>query len=364
MDDDSASSIVGERKLLHRHYAFGLGIRSDLQLPELAQDLLAATLDGGAVPEITIDEGSHHDWPEIQPSPHSTPTLVMAPGDWRLELEGVGWFRAWDGNRLSWERWDDSVSDRDVRTFLVTSGLGALLIQQGALVLNATTLVRDGKAVLLLGSPATGKSTLAWCLLQQGWQLLSSELSVVDAEGLVWPGLQHLKLWHDTAVALDLDWPNLPLVRRGLKRYGLSRSELPVAMDPTHLALIYSLSRRKPTNQKSEKEKPKEDPISNVEDATNSSEQQLLRAWARKSDREALLTLRNQAYQPRFYRAMEQEASLFLQASHLLKRVPVHSLNIPDGITKMRNASEGVDLFNPVSLFRQEETLAAVEIEA
>ena len=352
------------RSPLHRYYAFGLGIRSDLQLPELARDLSAATLDGGVVPEITIAEGSHHDWPSIEASPHSTPTLAMAPGDWRLELEGVGWFRAWDGNRLSWERWDDSVSDRDIRTFLVTSGLGALLIQRGALVLNATTLVRDGKAVLLIGSPTRGKSTLAWCLLQQGWQLLSSELSVVDSEGLVWPGIQQLKLWHDSAVALDLDWQNLPLVRRGLKRYALGPADLPVASDPTPLAFIYTLGRRKSTNHRSEKENPKDDSNTNQEDESSSSEEQLFRAWARKSEREALLTLRNQAYQPRFYRAMEQEASLFLQASHLLKFVPVHSLNAPNGITTMRNASEGVDLFNPDSLFRQEETLAAVEIEA
>ena len=51
------------RSPLHRYYAFGLGIRSDLQLPELARDLSAATLDGGVVPEITNAEGSHHDWP-------------------------------------------------------------------------------------------------------------------------------------------------------------------------------------------------------------------------------------------------------------------------------------------------------------
>jgi hypothetical protein len=246
----------------------------------------------------------------------------------------------------------------------VTSGLGALLIQRGSLVLNATTLVRDGKAVLLLGSPTRGKSTLAWCLLQQEWQLLSSELSVVDSEGLVWPGIQQLKLWHDTAVALDLDWQNLPAVRRGLKRYALGRSELPVAVDPTHLAFIYTLGRRKSTNHKSEKENLKDESNANQEDESSSSEEQLFRAWARKFERAALLELRNHAYQPRFYRAMEQEASLFLQASHLLKRVPVHSLNAPEGITKMRNASEGVDLFNPVSLFRQEENLAAVEVEA
>jgi hypothetical protein len=349
---------------MHSYTAFGLRISSDLQLPELAQDLAAATLAGDAVPEISIAEGSHHDWPAIQLSPHSTPTLAMAAGDWRLELEGVGWFRAWDGTRLSWERWDDSVSNRDVRTFLVTSGIGALLIQRGALVLQGTTLVREGKAVLLLGFPASGKSTLAWCLLQQGWQLLSSELSVVDAQGLVWPGVQQLKLWHDSAVALDLDWQQLPLVRRGLKRYALGPADLPVAADPTPLAFIYGLGRSKRANHKSEKEKPKEGPITTVEDASSSPEQELFRAWARKSEREALLKLRNQAYQPRFYRAMEQEASLFLQASQLLKRVAVNELIAPDGITTMRSALEAVDLFNPEAIFREEEPLAAEEVEA
>jgi len=288
----------------------------------------------------------------------------MSPGDWRLELEGIGWFRAFGGRQLSWERWDDSVSDRDLRTFLVTSGLAALVIQRGGLVLHGTTVVREGHAVLLLGSPASGKSTLAWCLLQKGWQLLSSELTVVDAHGLVAPGIQQLKLWHDSTVALDVDWQKLPPVRRGLKRCALGSSELPVAVDPTPLALIYDLGRRKPTNLKSEKENLKDDSNANQEEESSSSEQQLFRAWSRKSERGALLTLRNQAYQPRFYRAMEQEASLFMQASYLLKRVPVHSLNAPDGITTMRNALEGVDLFNPESLFRQEEHLAAVEIES
>lgn len=349
---------------MHRYTAFGLGIRSDLQLSELTQDLATANLAGGVVPEITIEEGSHHDWPAIEPSPHSTPTLSMLPGDWRLELEGVGWFRAWNGNRLSWERWDDSVSDRDVRTFLVTSGLGALLIQRGALVLNATTLVRDGQALLLLGSPTRGKSTLAWCLLQQGWQLLSSELSVVDSEGLVWPGIQQLKLWHESAVALDLDWQNLPLVRRGLKRYALGPADLEVAAVPTPLALIYDLGRMQSSNQIKEAAKPKEDSTANEDDEPRSPEQLLFKAWARKSERAALLTLRNQAYQPRFYRAMQQEASLFLQASHLLKRVAVHELRAPDGITMMRKALEAVDLFNPDSLIEAAEPLATTEGEA
>ena len=75
--------------------------------------------------------------------------MQLAPQEWRLELEGIGWFRATGGDRLEWQRWDDSVSDRDIRTFAVTSGLGALASQRGALVLHGTALERDGEAELV-----------------------------------------------------------------------------------------------------------------------------------------------------------------------------------------------------------------------
>jgi hypothetical protein len=163
---------------------------------------------------------------------------------------------------------------------------------------------------------------------------------------------------------LGLDWQQLPLVRRGLKRYALGPGDLEVAADPTPLALIYGLGRMQSTNQKKEAAKPKEESTANPEDEPRMPEQVLLKAWARKSDRAALLTLRNQAYQPRFYRAMQQEASLFLQASHLLKRVAVHELRAPDGITAMRTALEAVDLLNPDSLLEAAEPLAATEVEA
>jgi hypothetical protein len=106
----------------NRYSAFGMEISSDLGLPELP--LTAAVGE----PSVWIQAGDREHWPQIVPSPHSTPTLQIAPGEWRLELEGIGWFRAADGQRLEWQRWDDSVSDRDLRTCLVSSGLGALAI--------------------------------------------------------------------------------------------------------------------------------------------------------------------------------------------------------------------------------------------
>ena len=332
------------RKLLQRFTGYGLGIGSDLNLPELPRVPSSETLGViTAPPDITITESSHRDWPLLEASPHSTSTLAIGPYDWRLELEGVGWFRAWNGNRVCWERWDDSVSDRDVRTFVVTSGLGALLIQRGALVLNATTLVRDGKAVMLLGSPVSGKTTLAWCLLQQGWQLLSSELSLVDSQGLVWPGLQQLKLWHDSAVALDLDWMHMPLVRKGLKRYALLPPQLPVADQPVPLAVIYGMGGRL------EEPHPMEAALEDEMEPTMPKEGKV-RAFHLESQRAALLRIRNQAYQPRFYRAMGQEANLFLKASSLVQQCGGYLLKVPEGIARMRQAVEAVDLLDPEAL--------------
>jgi len=133
-------------------------LKSDIALPDLAE----INEESPETEYIEIRNTDHTAWPLLlDPNQHSTPGITMAPREWRLELEGIGWFRATNGQTLEWERWDDSVSDRDIRTFLVTSGLGALAIQRGELVVHGTALERDERAIALLGHPTTGKSTLA-----------------------------------------------------------------------------------------------------------------------------------------------------------------------------------------------------------
>ena len=317
----------------HRYCALGAEISSDLVLPELTVSESTITA------LVQIQQGDHRQWPILEPSPDSTPTLQLAPQDWRLELEGIGWFRATGGERLEWQRWDDSVSDRDIRTFAVTSGLGALAIQRGALVLHGTALVRDGEAILLLGHPAAGKSTLAWCLLQDGWRLLSSELVAVGSDGMVQPGIHQLKLWHDAAVALDLNWAQLPPVRKGLKRYALLAEELNCVPQATPLRLIYALNRAKGD--------------SGQEDDAESGdgiEKVSLKASRNLSQTTALMRLRNQAFHARMYRGMDAEAQLFIQAAALARTVPLHALVVPDGIKAMAESLKKVDLMQPESM--------------
>ena len=77
-------------------------LESTLALPELMP--ADAVPLAGSEPLVEIVEADHQQWPTLQVSPHSTPTLQLAPQEWRLELEGIGWFRATSGERLEWQR--------------------------------------------------------------------------------------------------------------------------------------------------------------------------------------------------------------------------------------------------------------------
>ena len=325
---------------LNRYCALGAEINSDLVLPELQPS------DSACEALVQIQQGNQGEWPPIKPSPHSTPTLQLAAQDWRLELEGIGWFRATSGERLEWQRWDDSVSDRDIRTFAVTSGLGALAIQRGDLVLHGTALERNGEAILLLGHPTAGKSTLAWCLLQEGWHLLSSELVTIGSDGMVQPGIHQLKLWHDAAVTLELNWAQLPPVRKGLKRYALVAKDLTCMPQPAPLRMIYALNRAKEDSGKGV------DIEKKIE-----MEKVSLKASRTFSQTNALMRLRNQAFHARMYRGMGAETQLFMQASSLARTVPLHALMIPDGIKKMAESLKEVDLLQPESMQERRENI-------
>ena len=322
------------------YQALGMHLETSLVLPELIQ--AAPSVERESL--VQLVEADHRQWPMLQASPHSTPTLQLAPQDWRLELEGIGWFRATGGERLEWQRWDDSVSDRDIRTFAVTSGLGALAIQRGALVLHGTALERDGEAILLLGHPAAGKSTLAWCLIQEGWRLLSSELVAIGSDGVVQPGMHQLKLWQDAAMALELNWAQLPPVRKGIKRYSLVAEEITCMPQPTPLRLIYALNRAKEDSGKED-----------FTEAEDEKEKVSVKASGNFSQTTALMRLRNQAFHARMYRGMDAEAQLFMQAAALARTVPLHALIVPDGIKAMAESLKKVDLMQPESMQQRRE---------
>jgi len=73
----------------------------------------------------------------------------------------------------------------------LAQGAGPRVAFHGALV------TRAGIAVLILGAPETGKSTLALALWQRGWTLKSDDLALVEGDtALAWPGPRRVSVRH------------------------------------------------------------------------------------------------------------------------------------------------------------------------
>lgn len=293
--------------------AFGLQWRSDdLAIEELPE--LLTESGQSAAGEVVIASETLSSWPDLPPGPHDTPFLQMKRGDLRLTVEGIGRFRITNGTRIAWYPEHAGVSDQDIRTFLLGSAVGALLIQRGMLVLHGNALEKNGQAIVCMGHSGAGKSTLAYALMQQGWRLLADDLVAVTPQGMVLPGIPRIKLWHDAAKAFGLDPDTLPPIRHAMHKYLLMGEAVQRAPDAASLQALYLIHQRR-------------------NDASDPDAGRITRIVSEKA---AALRLRNQAFRPRFVRGLGQEGPNFMALARLQTSVPLAVLPLPTGVAAMQ----------------------------
>ena len=299
--------------------AFGLLWSSpDLPLPELA---VAEQWEVGQ-PTVRLCREQSAAWPPLPAGPHDTPFLQMTRGDLRLQVEGIARFRIHGGDRIAFEPWHGEGNPRDLRTFLLGSAVGAVLIQRGMLVLHGNALEHEGRAIVGLGHSGAGKSTLAYALMQQGWRLLADDLVAITPAGLVLPGIPRIKLWHDAAQSFGLDPEALPEIREGMHKYVLMGEAVRRGVEAVPLQALYLIDHSAPD---------RDDPDG-------------ARITRIVSQKEAALALRNQAFRPRFVRGLGQEGPNFIALAQLQKRVPLATLPLPPTIAAMRSRLTQWDL--------------------
>ena len=301
--------------------AFDLLWRSKgLEIPELP--VAAGDRGCGDGPLIEISQEDPGQWSELPAMAHDTAFLQMTHGDLRLTVEDIGRFRITGGDRVAWHREHPGVNDQDIRTFLLGSAVGALLIQRGILVLHGNALEKNGQAIVCMGHSGAGKSTLAYALMQQGWRLLADDLVAVSPDGLVLPGIPRIKLWQDAARAFGLDPATLPPIRQGMNKYLLMGDAVQRATKAVPLRALYLIHQRH-------------------HDTIDGEEARITRITSQKI---AALRLRNQAFRPRFVRGLGQEGPNFMALAMLQRRVPLATLPRPTGIKEMQTWLEEQDL--------------------
>jgi hypothetical protein len=96
------------------------------------------------------------------------------------------------------------------------------------------------KAVVFAGRSGAGKSTLTAAFNLQGYDLLADDLSVLDGQGRVQPGIPHIKLWDDAARSLGLATAEMTRIRLQVDKYA-HRVEGRFCSEPLPLAAVYIL---------------------------------------------------------------------------------------------------------------------------
>lgn len=188
---------------------YGLTLHSELPLPELRVD------SGQAEINIQLGKVPIHlpDAQLITPGYMANATATL------VQLDTIGRCLAIEGHTLIVEP-ANGVDERSLRTYVLNTGLVALLQQRPVMVLQSSAIRWNDAAVLFAGIGAVGKSTLAALFADQGSSILTDEVAVITSDDknrpVVQPGYPALKLWPDTLARLKSDWPAPHRLRPGI----------------------------------------------------------------------------------------------------------------------------------------------------
>lgn len=170
---------------------FGLLIRSSLEIPGLDEIHSEYT-------DVNILFG---------PTPDHIADLVLSGvlfessrDEFLLKLPNVGNYYVKAGNLIVIDPKPNATPD-ELRLFLLGSVFGAILYQRGFTPLHGSSVKVRGKAIIIIGRSASGKSTLAASLVQSGYPLISDDLSAILKNSgicVIFPGTPFIKLWKDT----------------------------------------------------------------------------------------------------------------------------------------------------------------------
>jgi hypothetical protein len=291
---------------LYNYCAYGLGIRSELPLPELLQDdtrgEVLIRLGKVECASSAANDAQHRAW--------------MADEGTFLYWESVGTFLIRGGAEIIVDP-SSEVTENRLRLFLLGAAMGVLLYQRGLTVLHGSAISLQGDAVAFRGGKGWGKSTMAATFHSLGHSLITDDVIAIRltrGRHMVLPGFPQLKLWPDSAKSLGHILEGLPRLHPRLEKRS-QRIGNGFARTPVPLKCIYLLG----TGPQIEIEPlyPKD-------------------AWA---------VLMSHWYGARFGKELLQAWGLsahFLQCVNLAKNVSVCRLNRPPSLSALPDVAHSV----------------------
>ena len=167
---------------------------------------------------------------------------AAAPGSVLLRFPEVGRFLV-TADRIVADP-DPGLDDAVLRTFLLGPAIGTLLHLRGHLVLHASAVMFEKRAVAFLGDSEFGKSTVAAACWTAGHALVTDDLAVIElppgGDARVVPSFPRMKVWPESLAALGFDPDAYPRVNPELEKRDFRAAE-GFGRDPVPLATMYVL---------------------------------------------------------------------------------------------------------------------------
>ncbi len=266
---------------MHFYQVSGLSVASEIELPGLI------TAAAGQPPEVTIRRGPV---PDALPGATALgPTWQIAGKQFLMRIPDIARFLLKNGNEIVVAAENDAKAG-DIPIFILGTVFGILLHQREQIVLHASAVRVNDRAVLFCGASGAGKSTIAAALAQRGYPLVTEDVCTLtlgdSGAPLVHPDGRQLKLWAQAIDRLDLAQQRGERVRASLEKFYVEPRE--AFTEPLPLGAVYALREARPPHAPGI-ERP------NVVDAA--------------------LLLRRNAYRPLLVRRMDQKASYFHAAT-------------------------------------------------
>ena len=174
----------------YRLYHFN--VSSDIEFPDLSQKEFTS-------PDIVIKAGKVRPLPEEETADITEASIILQLPEFRFEILG--------GNEIVYQI-TSTVSPEYLRPYILASGLGGILHQQGYLVLHGSAINYGGKAVIFCGNSGVGKSNTAGGFLKKGFPLISDDMCpIVWKEGkpVLLNSFMSLKLWPSDIERINLN---------------------------------------------------------------------------------------------------------------------------------------------------------------
>ncbi|BAZ11058.1 hypothetical protein NIES4071_28830 [Calothrix sp. NIES-4071] len=180
--------------------AYNLHIHSEFRFPELSESEVAQQ------PDVLISLRSISQL-EIETADGANKLVGF------LELENItaGRFLVESGRKIVVEP-NPGIDQDLLRPCILGPIFAVLLRQRSYLVLHASSVAINNKAVAFLGHSGWGKSTLANAFYNQGYSLLTDDVMAIKVESnppITFPSFPQVKLLPDAAASLGYDFEKL-----------------------------------------------------------------------------------------------------------------------------------------------------------